>query len=471
MISNIIQIFLMVGWFLIILIPLIIIHEFGHLLMARLTRTKVVEYGIGMPPRWLKKKWKGIIWSLNYLPLGGFVRIYGDHDALDEASYRYKKSVPDAKENYINDRFSEILSNHELEFFLKENNLEYSKEWQELENYFNSKTDKNSEDRYINLIRQLKTLIEWEFETKLNSKEAFFNKKWWQQFLILIGGVAFNLIAAFIIFWLLFSFGGVGDKNIPIEQIQQLKNRPGITLEIKSESPRVASVRENFPAANIGMMPEDELVSFAGKNMSEIRSLEEFGSLVRENRDSEVEVVFRSNKTGELITTTTRMKEDNGRVLFGIGTLYYEGTYKADNLWSGAVFALETTNSYVFETFEVLGDIGRALLPQTQDRSALQMVIGPIGVSYFGIKIFDSAGIRGILELIAVVSISLAVFNILPLPALDGGRIIIAILNKVTGKRNKKLEGALITLTTFLLLWIGFHVAWQDIDRIIQMGG
>jgi len=50
-------------WFIVLLIPLVAIHEFGHLLFARLFKVKVLEYGIGLPPRAFYKKWKGIVWS------------------------------------------------------------------------------------------------------------------------------------------------------------------------------------------------------------------------------------------------------------------------------------------------------------------------------------------------------------------------------------------------------------------------
>jgi len=246
MFSGIVTILTMVGWFLIVLIPLVIIHEFGHLLMARLTKTRVVEFGVGIPPAWLKRKWKGIIWSLNYLPLGGFVKIYGDHDALDEASENCKQDRVRAKEVYLQNRFIEILLNRELEFFLQKNNLEYEQKWKEFEQDFleyyndpdkwlakwtnNNQTPinfNNPEDEsypYYSQLKQLKTLIAWEFDSELNSPEAFFNKAWWQKILILLGGVVFNWLVAFLIFWMLLVFGGTGTRAISVEQIGQLLN-------------------------------------------------------------------------------------------------------------------------------------------------------------------------------------------------------------------------------------------------------
>jgi len=94
--------------------------------------------------------------------------------------------------------------------------------------------------------------------------------------------------------------------------------------------------------------------------------------------------------------------------LFGIGSLYYNGFYKAKDVFAGFSLAAQTTYNYTVETVRLLGELVQALLPQTQDRTALQMVSGPIGVSYFSHSVFNFSGIRGILELMALISISLA---------------------------------------------------------------
>jgi regulator of sigma E protease len=68
----------------------------------------------------------------------------------------------------------------------------------------------------------------------------------------------------------------------------------------------------------------------------------------------------------------------------------------------------------------------------------------------------------------ALISISLAVFNLVPLPALDGGRMLIVIISHLLGKRSRKLEAVLISATMILMLILGLLVAWQDITRITQ---
>jgi regulator of sigma E protease len=69
----------LIFWFVIIVIPLVIVHEFGHTIMSWLFKIRVVEYGVGMPPRTpIKFRFRKMLYSLNWLPLGGFAKIYGD---------------------------------------------------------------------------------------------------------------------------------------------------------------------------------------------------------------------------------------------------------------------------------------------------------------------------------------------------------------------------------------------------------
>lgn len=70
--------------FFIILSILVLIHELGHFLVARWIGVKVEEFGLGLPPRIIGKKWKGIIWSINWLPIGGFVKLAGEDQEEDQ---------------------------------------------------------------------------------------------------------------------------------------------------------------------------------------------------------------------------------------------------------------------------------------------------------------------------------------------------------------------------------------------------
>ena len=101
------------------------------------------------------------------------------------------------------------------------------------------------------------------------------------------------------------------------------------------------------------------------------------------------------------------------------------------------------------------------------DGEAAKQTSGPIGVGSIGSKVFEIAGPGGILYLIGSISVSLAIFNMLPIPALDGGRFIILSFRKLTGKRHKKTEEILINFTFLFLFGLMILVAFKDVWMIV----
>lgn len=471
----IVQILSLVFWFVVILLPLVAIHEFGHLIIARLNGIKVVEYGIGIPPRIWHKKWKGIVWSVNWVLLGGFARIYGDHDAIDEAKETFKTNPEEARKQYIKDRFLEIIANQELEFFLQDNNLEYDENWQTFEKSQSSKKEmdkvEDNKERFEKMLKQLETLIDWEFDTKLESKEAFMNKAWWQQTLVLLGGVSFNLLTAFILFFLLFGVISTPPSTVLPDKIKEIEQNATITS--KSENVTIFRLQKDGPAYKAGIRPGDELISFGGNSLSNLKSFDEFRNMVQAKKDAPVEVVYRSKATGQTKTEKVELANSEGQARFGVQSdgFGYVVQFKVNNVFSAAGMAFDSTKNLFVLNFKVLGDVFVALLPNTTDRSALEYVGGPVAISSVSSQIFNLQGFGGILNIMAVISVALAAFNLLPLPALDGGRWVIITLNKILGKRNKQLEGVVISFTFLFLLGLGVLIAFRDVGNLVSGKG
>lgn len=460
-------------WFIIILIPLVAIHEFGHFLFARLTGVKVLEFGIGIPPQWLRKRWKGVIWSLNYVLLGGFARIYGDHDAIDDAHETNKINPKLARENYQKDRLAEIINNKELEFFLEDNNIEYSEIMKNLENsgYLDGKTNTFSTDeiaRFDKAIKQISTLIDWEFDNKINSGEVFYNKNIFQKVLILLGGITFNLITAFLIFLLLTGFVGTQPQPMLLEDYANINSKA--TVLSKSDYLTVFSVLKDSNAYNAGLRSGDYLVSFAGQDLRTLKSFDDFKVIVDANKGKAVPLTYIKKDNGVQTQTNIELKESNGKALFGVNSqgFGYMVVFKAKDIGSAISLSAQQVWNIFKLNFEVLGKLVSALNPWAQDKSALQYVGGPVAVGSVGQRIFDFQGYKGVLNIMATVSVGLAAFNLIPLPALDGGRIIIVLLSRITGRRNKKLEGAVISVTMFVLLGLGLIIAINDVFKISQ---
>ncbi len=467
--SVIFEIINILFWFVVILIPLVVIHEFGHLIMARLNGVKVIEFGVGIPPRVAYKKWKGIIWSLNWVLLGGFAKIYGDHDALDEAKEQSKINPKLAKEKYIEDRLQELVYNKELQFFLEDNQLAYDKEWREFDDskYLSSDAqdfDKKIQGEYAKKQKTLETLAAWEYENKLESGDAFFNKNIVQKTLILLGGILFNLATAITIFIIFFGFVGSPLSFVSFES--RAETEKAYDVSYQSDEVQVATINTTGAAYAAGLRPQDYLLSISGQNINELESFDEFKDLIDSSRGESVPIVYVDKESGEEVTADLNLSEEGDTSVFGVRNtdIGYPATLKSKSLVSAVGESFSQTWFVLKENFKALGRI--VMVPFTQDNEALEQVGGPVLVGSIGNEIFELQGAKGILNAMAFISVSLAAFNLLPLPALDGGRIVIVFINAILGKRNKKLEASVITATMLFLLAAGVLIAFKDIQTL-----
>lgn len=467
--SQVPQFFISIFWFLIILVPIIGIHEFGHLLISRAFGVKIPEYAIGMPlvKRTFYKRWKGIIWSFYWPVLGGFVRIYGDNDAIDEAHDIAQTDPKAAKEQYKESRLQEILANRELQFFLEDNRLVYDQKWIDFENSKYAAGNEETPDPVNEKLHdQLITLIDWEYDQQIKATNTFFSKNWLQKTLIISGGIIFNLITAVVVFWGILTFASMPLERYSLVELESIRDKVVIVNEGKE---LLAGVTPGSFADQIGMKSGDRLLSYDGVPASEITTQSQFTDLVKSNQDQEIEVKYRSTKENTEQTKNVIVKQrDDGRVIFGV-SLYREMEYKAKGPLSAVNLAFENTYKFLDLNFRVLGRIALAPFPN-QDKTVLQAVSGPIGISAVSGQVFDLQGPIGILKLVALISIGLAVFNMLPIPALDGGRWVIITINSILGKRNRKLEATLIGVTFMAMLVLAAVIAVKDIQTWITGG-
>lgn len=471
--NIIFEIISLIFWFLIILTPLVAIHEFGHFLMSRLSGVKIPEFAVGMPltKRWFAKKWKGTIWAFYPLLLGGFVRIWGDNDAIDEAFEANKTNPKTAKVNYVQDRFQEIMSLNSLPFFLKENDLEYDTSWKEFEKskFAQGKEEElSSEDKakYEKKFNQLATLIEWEFDAEIHGKNAFFTKSWLQQALIIFGGIIFNFLTAIGIFWVMFSFLNLPVTPMDLETYHSFK--PYIEIREETEHVRVQAVVKDGALAEAGFKIEDQLISIAGKKLRDFKTQRDLTDFLQTLGTQETELVYLSNETGEEINTNLNLQEIDGRYFLGVaGSFYREVEYNAKNPIVGLQLAGIRTFQFSRMIFQGLADLVTSIFTGNIGEKRQEMA-GVIAIARIGGQVFDMSGIPGILELIALISVNLAILNMLPIPALDGGRFIILTINKIVGRRSKKIEGLTIGITFAFLMLLQLLFILNDIDGILS---
>ena len=485
-INFIISTLTIIFWFVVLLVPLVVFHEFGHFLMAKLTKTRVPEFGVGIPPRIVGKRWKGILWSLNSIPLGGFVRIYGDGDAGDsaldalgqieknivsdgsKATKNLKKdAIEDLKSQYIFERLGELAQNQELDYFLESQGLNLTKDWKDQIKAKNLDEEK---------LEQVKTLIGWEFDGLPKNKDLFHNKSYWAKLLIMLGGVTANFLLAWGILTVLLSFFSISPFIIPDVPLQV----SGINFQFmsKESSQKLVRITDNTDmiviyveqgslAQKSGIKQQDKIVSI---NDQKFNSTKDFVTALERLGGTQIDLKVQDSLNGGLVDKKIDLPvKQEGKPQLGVTPLQLY-TYKAANFLEASGIALDMVWNVSVSLILLLGGILTAayklFFGLGGDTSIIKAVSGPVAIGAQGNQIFTGFGVNGIAGTIALLSINLGVFNLLPIPALDGGRILILTLQKITGRRNRKLEYVVVTVTFIFLILLSLLIAYLDIAKL-----
>jgi regulator of sigma E protease len=372
-------VFSLVG-FLLILSVLVIIHELGHFITARKFGIKVEEFGFGLPPRALKKIRKGTIYSLNWLPLGGFVKLYGEDPAGGGS---------------------------------------VSKE--------NPKITKDLD-------------------------KAFFARPAWQRATVIVAGVAMNALLAFLIYGVFLVFSGF-KTDLP----QILPNHKFFLVNtVQNNSVYIGSVSKNSPAESAGITPYSKVVSV---NEVAVKDSTKFVAEINKDKGESVTLVWldKNNKT-HTAQVTPRIDPPKGQGPLGISlasvsglTLSYDTP--AQKILSPVVHPLNLL-SYTLDGTKSL--IAQSI-HQKSVKTLGENLSGPVGIFVVvGDVVSQSGSAKELflqaLNLAGLISISLAFFNILPIPALDGGRLLFIIIEIVTRKKVSPRAEAIVNSAGFVVL-------------------
>lgn len=357
--------------FIVILAVLILVHEFGHFIVAKAFRIRVDEFGLGFPPKLWGKKFGETEYTVNALPIGGFVRIFGQDP---------------------------------------------------------------SEEKLLDL----------------HKKRNFSHKPKIIQAAVLLAGVCFNLLLA----WGLLTVGLV--SGIPASQ-DEAKLR-GATLERPMLT--ITSVAADSPAEKAGILTGDSVLGIGvPKNAMLLPTPEQFQKFIADHPNQEVKVFLKRGYEVPKVLVTPQTGIFSGRAAIGVSIDTY-GTLRLP-FFSAIKEGGALTLLYTQMTFAGLYDlIHDAIL----GRADLSGVSGPVGI----VKIVGDASALGfshVLILTALISINLAVVNVLPIPALDGGRFFFLLIEAV---RRKPLPSRVVNMSNMigfavligLIALITFHDIW-----------
>lgn len=410
---------------LIILMLLVVAHEFGHFVMARKNGVRVLEFGIGFPPRaiawvrnpsWQKgkkgvKKWirlpksewdkpqKHLIFSINWLPIGGFCSMDGESDS----------------------------------------------------------------------------------DTR---KGTFGAASFWSKTKILFGGVLMNWLVAFVILTIL-AFTGM-------PQFIENQFYLGNDAEVIGEGVTVVNVIESSPAENAGFKEGDQIIKINNTDVMYPTDVTAYG---QEHAGESVKYIVKRQESiqpeckqapCEPINVvaekelTAKLNPEGSEYTLGVSMSYGQTFIRSS--WSAPLVGLGTTIQLTGETFRGLGEMVWNLVSgvirqfssdsivreagQSAISAAGDAVSGPIGIIGIIFPAFANSGASNLAFLAALISVSLACMNVLPIPALDGGRWLLIAIYKLRRKPlTKEAEEKVVSRAFMILIMLIILISILDITR------
>lgn len=423
-----------------ILAVLVVVHEFGHFLTARYFGVKVEEFGVGLPPRIVGREWKGTLWSLNWIPLGGFARMKDENSGGDAPdSFQVKPAHARA-----------IILLGGIVFNLVFAALLFAA---------------------IQATQGVPSVRLFAGEVTANSPAQ---RAGWQagDQITRIGDTAITSPRAFD--------DAIRAANGQAVSAVVLRGGQSVATTLQppvGERVGVQGVTPGSPAEAAGWQAGDQIVRVGGQQVA-VR--EDLTRAIAAAAGQPVEIELRRGEQTITTTLTPRRNPPQGQGALGITvaagaglstgvTLRGEEVYTRRPVWEaipgGFVQLADTTGSF-------LTGLGQLVTNQLPGGVAGN-VSGPIGIAQTIGEVVQSSTIPAwvtVLNLTAFISINLAIFNLLPIPALDGGRLVFVLLEML--RRGKRVpperEGMVHLIGMAVLLSLFVLVAFQDISRLFE---
>ena len=346
--------------FIIVLGLLIFVHELGHFLAAKKAGVKVEEFAFGFAPRlWSRKKGE-TRYSINLIPLGGYVKLYGEEGE------------------------------------------------------------------------------------HLKDPKSFYSKPLLSRLLVIVAGVIMNFVLAWILFWIGFTIG------MPVTSLNP-NDIPGAT--IKSEVV-VAETLSNSPAEKSQITKGDIILSANGQTLNNPDDLK---NITKANLGKKINFVIK--RYGIKKEISAQLSKDKDAPL---GVSILEAQKVKVPFWRAPLVAFQELINLVVMIFQVLIGFFAVLF---KTGKAEEVGVGPVGI-WFIFKTATKLGAMYVLQLTALISVNLGIINILPFPALDGGRLIFWFYELIRKKRiTPKVENVVHIIGFVILIALIVLISIRDIMR------
>ena len=392
----------------VILGVIVFLHELGHFATAKYFGMPVSEFAIGMGPRIFSVRRGETVYSIRVLPLGGFVNIEGMQP-----------------ENFDLERFKKEKTDEIIEELRNEKGL-------------TEKSDEIESEEFVNEVsKRLDENVEKELKKQENiQKNGFFAKSPFSRFVVLIAGVMMNFISALIALFVMLSITGV----MPI------KYTAPVVGEIQADSRAKEKLKVN-----------DRILAVNGENVSNWVEISEKVLKISQNyKDEDVSLkILRNDKEITENVKLTYNKEAKANLL-GIQVLSQKTNINERIKMSFVLFR---------DYFKLTLDGVRMLVT---GKVAMKEMTGPVGLPKIVGQAYGQGGFFALLGIFILISINIGIMNLLPIPALDGGRLIFVIPEFFGIKVNKKIEEKIHMIGMIFLLVLMLVIVFFDVTKYFQ---
>lgn len=387
---------------------IVFLHELGHFATAKYFGMPVSEFAIGMGPKIFSARKGETVYSIRALPLGGFVNIEGmQPEKFDLEGFKKEKT-------------DEIIEELKREQKIKG---------------IKNETEGIGDEEFVNEVsRRLDKVIEKEVKKQENiQKNGFFTKSPFSRFVVLIAGVMMNFISALIALFVLLSITGI--------------------MPIKYTVPVVGEIQVNSRAKE-KLQINDRILAVDGENVSNwVEMSEKVAKISKNYKNEDVSLkILRNNKE---ITENVK--------------LTYYGEVKANLLGIQVLPQKTNVGERIKMSFIMFGDYFKLTLDGVRmlvtGKVAMKEMTGPVGLPKIVGQAYGQGGFFALLGIFILISINIGIMNLLPIPALDGGRLIFVIPEFFGIKINKKIEERIHMIGMIFLLVLMLVIVFSDVTK------
>lgn len=405
---------------------LVFVHELGHLILAKRTGMLAREFAIGFGPKIFSFTKNETLYTIRLLPMGGYVRVAGEDPEIIELKPGHHIGIELNDEGKIKNIIVNNKSKHPNARVIEVEHVDLDHKLI-IEGY-----DLDEHDKKLSFDVDPKAFfIMDERETQIAPYDRqFASKTVGQRAMQLFAGPLMNFLLAILIFIVL-----------------------GLIQGVPAEQALIGGVQPGSPAEEAGIHDGDEVIQIEGNTVS---TWEEFTTFVRENPDMEINmVVKRSSGEESVLVIPKKITDPQGEQIGQIGVqLGFEKSF------------FKTFQYGFVQTYDTTKMILTNLLMLVTGQYSIDMLSGPVGIYDFTDQVVQS-GFMSFLMWTAMLSVNLGIINLVPLPALDGGRLLFVGIEAVRGKPiDPQKEGIVHFIGFALLMLLMIVVTWNDIQRL-----